>query len=133
MAGTTPAAAVRETSRVHPDAAFEIQQLEWTNQATALRDGIVDVALVRLPIDSTALRVQTLYTEPRGALLSADHRLAAKDNISMSDIADEPVIRHRRGGIWDDYWTVTPHPDGTAPATGATVVTSAEKLEIVAS
>ena len=133
MAGTTAAAAIRETARQHPDAVFEIRQLEWTNQATALRDGTVDVALVRLPIDSTALCIQTVYTEPRGALLPADHRLAAKDSISISDIADEPVIRHRHGGIWDDYWTVTPRPDGTAPTTGASAVTIAEKLEIVAS
>ncbi len=85
--------------------------LEWTNQAAALRDGTVDVALVRLPIDTTALRVQTLYTAQRGALLPADHRLVGKDHISLSDVADEPVIRHR---------------------TGATVVTIPEKLEIVA-
>ncbi len=133
MAGTRAAAAVRETSRSHHDATIEIRQLEWTNQAAALRDGSVDVALVRLPIDTTALRVQTLYTEPRGALLPADHRLAGKDHICLSDVADEPVIRHRHGGIWDDYWTVSPRPDGTTPATGATVVTIAEKLEIVAS
>jgi len=133
MAGTRVAAAVRETRRSHPDATIEIHQLEWTNQATALRDGTVDVALVRLPIDTTALRIQTLYTEPRGALLPADHRLACKDHINLSDVADEPVIRHRHGGLWDDYWTVSPRPDGTTPATGATVVTIAEKLEIVAS
>ena len=133
MAGTRVAAAVRETRRSHPEATIEIHQLEWTNQATALRDGTVDVALVRLPIDTTALRIQTLYTEPRGALLPADHRLAGKDHINLSDVADEPVIRHRHGGLWDDYWTVSPRPDGTTPATGATVVTIAEKLEIVAS
>lgn len=133
MTGTRAAAAVRETSRSHPDATVEIRQLEWANQAAALRDGTVDVALVRLPIDTTALRVQTLYTEPRGALLPADHRLAGKDHISLSDVADEPVIRHRHGGIWDDYWTVSPRPDGTTPATGATADTIAEKLEVVAS
>jgi len=66
-------------------------------------------------------------------LLPADHRLACKDHINLSDVADEPVIRHRHGGLWDDYWTVSPRPDGTTPATGATVVTIAEKLEIVAS
>ena len=133
MAGTTVAAAVRKTLLSHSDATIELHQLEWMNQASALRDGTVDVALVRFPIDTTALRVETLYTEPRGALLPADHRLAGKDHICLSDIADEPVVRHRHGGIWDDYWTVSPRPDGTTPATGATVVTIAEKLEIVAS
>jgi len=58
MAGTTAAAAVRETLRSHTKATIEIRQLEWTNQAAALRDGTVDVALVRLPIDTTALRIQ---------------------------------------------------------------------------
>ena len=133
MAGTTAAAAVRETTRSHPDVTIEIRQLEWTNQAASLRDGTVDVALVRLPIDNTALRIHTLYTEPRGALLPADHRLAGKDHISLSDVAEEPVIRHRHGGIWDDYWTVSPRPDGSTPVVGPTVVTIAEKLEIVAS
>ena len=133
MAGTTVAAAVRKTLLSHSDATIELHQLEWMNQASALRDGTVDVALVRFPIDTTALRVETLYTEQRGALLPADHRLAGKDHICLSDIADEPVVRHRHGGIWDDYWTVSPRPDGTTPATGATVVTIAEKLEIVAS
>ena len=133
MAGTTVAAAVRKTLLSHSDATIELHQLEWMNQTSALRDGTVDVALVRFPIDTTALRVETLYTEQRGALLPADHRLAGKDHICLSDIADEPVVRHRHGGIWDDYWTVSPRPDGTTPATGATVVTIAEKLEIVAS
>ena len=133
MAGTSAAAAVRETSRSRPDATIEIHQLDWTNQAASLRDGTVDVAIVRLPIDATALRIQKLYTEQRGALLPADHRLAGKDHIGLSDVADEPVIRHRHGGIWDDYWTISPRPDGTTPTTGATVVTVAEKLEIVAS
>jgi len=133
MAGTRAAEAVRKTAGARPDATIEVRQLEWTNQAASLCDGTVDVALIRLPIDTTALRIQTLYTEPRGALLPADHRLAGKDHIDLSDVADEPVIRHRHGGIWDDYWTISPRPDGTTPATGATVVTIAEKLEIVAS
>ena len=132
MPGLTPRTGVRAVMRQFPGATIEMRELIWTTQADMVRDGTVDVAVIRQPIDSTGLRVQHLVDDPRGVLLPIDHPHAMRRSLRISDLANYPVIRHRYGGIWDDYWTVNPRPDGTTPIPGPVVETVPEKLEIVA-
>jgi DNA-binding transcriptional LysR family regulator len=79
MPGLIVTAAVRELSRRHPDLAVEVLRTDWTNQADVIRDGTVDVGYLRLPADQRGLEVEPLFTEPRVAVVPADHRLAGKD------------------------------------------------------
>ena len=132
MPGLSLRHAMRTIIADFPDAVIEIRELTWVNQADLVRDGTVDVALVRRPIDTAGLRLQHVTRDPRGALLASDHPLAHKAAISITELAGHPVIRHRHGGTWDDYWTVSPRPDGSFPIPGPMVETVPEKLAIVA-
>jgi len=125
--------ALRSVMDDHPDAAIEIRELTWVNQADLIRDGTVDVALVRRPIDAMGLRLQRVIADPRGVLLASHHPLANEPAIGIAELADLPVIRHRHGGAWDDYWMVNPRPDGSVPISGPMVETIPEKLALVAS
>lgn len=133
MPGLSLRHAVRSIAAEFPNAAIEVRELNWTNQSALVRDGTVDVALVRRPIDTRGLRARSVIADPRGALLPADHPLAEMSAISILELADHPVIRHRHGGIWDDYWTVRPRPDGSVPVAGPMVESIPEKLVVVAS
>ncbi len=132
MPGLSLRHAMRTLMDDFPDATIEIRELTWANQADVVRDGTVDVALVRRPIDTAGLRLQGVVNDPRGVLLALDHPLAHKSSVSIAELAADPVIRHRHGGTWDAYWTVSPRPDGSLPVSGPMVENVPEKLAVVA-
>jgi DNA-binding transcriptional LysR family regulator len=94
MPGLLVTAAVRELSARHPDLSVQVMRTSWDDQVEVLRDGRADVGYVRLPIDQRGLRVEPLLTEPRVAVLPADHRLAGKDSVHLADLADEPLLQN---------------------------------------
>jgi DNA-binding transcriptional LysR family regulator len=59
-------------------------------QTLVLYDGRVDVSYLRLPVDQTGLRLEPLFTEPRVAVLPADHPLAGRESLASSDLDGEP-------------------------------------------
>jgi DNA-binding transcriptional LysR family regulator len=61
--------------------------------AAALRNGSADVAILRLPFEQHGLDTELLLTEPRVAVLPADHRLANHRALRRSDLAGEPMPR----------------------------------------
>jgi len=132
--GLPPTAAVRALRDTVPGAHVDVRRLDWSDQGEALRRGRVDVVVGRLPLDGDGLCIEALHDEPRLLLLPADHELAAKEQVSILDVADEPVVRHRGEGAhtWDAYWAVDPRPDGTRARWGPVVTDLEEKLEHVA-
>jgi DNA-binding transcriptional LysR family regulator len=48
------------------------------NQVEVIRDGTVDVGYLQLPVDERGLEIEPLFSEPRVAVLSTDHRLAGE-------------------------------------------------------
>ncbi|GII59106.1 LysR family transcriptional regulator [Planotetraspora thailandica] len=91
-AGVAVTPAVRAFETRHPDVIVDVQRIEGDEQTAMLLDGRIDVGYVRLPIDEAGLRVTPLYTEPRVAVLPADHRLASKEQITEADLAGEPLV-----------------------------------------
>jgi DNA-binding transcriptional LysR family regulator len=61
--------------------------------AAAVRDGAVDVALLRLPADTSGLAVIPLYEETTVAVVPTDHVLTAADAITAADLDGEPTLR----------------------------------------
>ncbi|WP_307796727.1 LysR family transcriptional regulator substrate-binding protein [Actinomadura barringtoniae] len=57
-----------------------------------LRDGGVDAAFVRLPVDREALHVIPLYVEATVVVVPKDHVVAAAEEIELADLADEDVF-----------------------------------------
>jgi DNA-binding transcriptional LysR family regulator len=134
MAGITITPVISDFSAVHPGVNVELRRTEWYDQAERVLDGIVDVGYVRLPITERGLCLHRLYAEPRLAVLPIGHPLVGKDEISIADLADDPVIMHR-GAIpaWDAFCNTDPRPDGSHPRPGPAIQAMDEKLEHVAS
>ncbi|HRO94852.1 MULTISPECIES: LysR family transcriptional regulator [Micrococcaceae] len=63
-----------------------------------LRHGALDLACVGLPIAASAMNTRLLYQEHLGAVLPADHRLAAAGTIDVTDLADEPFVTTSTSG-----------------------------------
>ncbi|CAM3901630.1 LysR family substrate-binding domain-containing protein [Nocardioides zeicaulis] len=72
------------------------------DQLDGVRDGSLDMAIVRLPVDRDGLHCVRLYDEVQVVVASADHVVAAADaEVSLADLVDEQLVR--------------PHPSGWTP------------------
>jgi DNA-binding transcriptional LysR family regulator len=93
MPGLTVTDPLRALSRAHPDLTVEVLRTSWDDQVAVIQDGRVDVGFIRLPVDQRGLRVEPLFAEDRMVLLPAEHRLADKDAVSITDLADEHLLQ----------------------------------------
>jgi DNA-binding transcriptional LysR family regulator len=93
MPGLIVTAAVRALSAAHPDLTVDVIRTSWYDQVEVVHDGRVDVSYVRLPIDQGGLKLVSLFSESRLAALPADHRLAGKESVSITDLADEHLLQ----------------------------------------
>ena len=81
---------------------LELVPLAEADQLDGVRDGSLDMALVRLPVDRDGLHCVRLYDELQVAVASRDHVLAAADEeVTTGDLDDEQLVR--------------PHPSGWTP------------------
>lgn len=90
--GGTPAKWARIWAERRPDAALVLHPVTAADAADALRAGTVDVALLRLPADTTGLAVISLYEETTVAVVPTDHLLTAVDTITAADLDGEPIL-----------------------------------------
>lgn len=81
---------------------LELVPVTESEQESLLRDGSLDMCLVRLPIDRDGLHCVRLYDEAPVVVASRDHFLAAADDeVTTADLADEQLV--------------LPHPSGWCP------------------
>ena len=81
---------------------LELVPVTEADQLDGVRDGSLDMALVRLPVDRDGLHCVRLYDELQVAVASRDHVLAAADEeVTTGDLDDEQLVR--------------PHPSGWTP------------------
>jgi DNA-binding transcriptional LysR family regulator len=94
MPGLIVTGAVRELSRRHPDLSVEVVRTSWDDQTEVILDGRVDVGYVRMPIDTRGLATRSLFTEPRVAVVPADHPYAGKPSLGIADLAGEHLLQN---------------------------------------
>jgi DNA-binding transcriptional LysR family regulator len=75
-----------------PDVQLVLRNLSGPDLHLAVREGRVQIGLLRLPIDDPALETITLIAERLVAVLPAGHRLAAEAEVSIRDLASEPIV-----------------------------------------
>ncbi|MEV6942545.1 LysR family transcriptional regulator [Streptomyces sp. NPDC051172] len=73
----------------------------WGDQARLLRQGEADAALIHEPFDHTGLDSETVTVERRLAALPATHPLAARDHLTLADLAIPGVGVGRLDGLAD--------------------------------
>ena len=123
--------AARELRNRHPDAEVQIAHVAWSDVREALLDHRVDAVVARLPFPTDGLHVTVLYDEPRGVLLSLEHRLADRESLTLDDIADEPLPRVE-DPAWNAFWRIDPRPDGRRAPDGPVVTEMEDKFEHIA-
>ena len=117
----------------HPSVAIELLRIYWHDQTQVLLDGMADVAFVHLPIDDQGLNTLHVRSEPRVAVLPTDHPAADRSEVSIAELADDPVIIQRGASPgWQRFHNVDPRPDGRHPRPGPAVDNVEEKLQQVA-
>jgi len=115
--GVTPSKWLRTWAERQPGVPLTLIDTGNDDGIGLVRDGAVDTALLRLPIDRTGLHAIPLYTETTVVVAPKDHWLAAADEVTGADLADE-VVLHPRDDVLD--WAGPPG----VPATERPVTTA---------
>jgi DNA-binding transcriptional LysR family regulator len=116
-----------------PEVTVALLRIYWHDQTEVLHSSRADVAFVHGPVDPTDLELLHVRAEPRVAVLPATHRLAGRAEISIDELAHDPVIeQHGASPAWEAFHNVDPRPDGSSPRRGPKVDNIEEKLQLVA-
>jgi DNA-binding transcriptional LysR family regulator len=123
--GVTPGKWARVWAERVREAPLRLIQMPAAEAVLVLRDGNVDAALVRLPVDREALHVIPLYLETTVVVVPKDHAVAAVEEVELADLTDEHVFEPLDEGLaWDDR---PGRPAFTRPES------TADAIELVAS
>ncbi len=107
VTGATPDRWARVWRERYPREPLDLVPVTEDEQEPLLRDGSLDMALVRLPVDRASLHVITLYDEVPVVVASHEHFVAAADDVRLADLVDEQLVRPHASG-----WR--PHADQLA-------------------
>jgi DNA-binding transcriptional LysR family regulator len=120
-------------SALYPDVEVNLLRTYWHDQTQVVVDGRADVAFVHLPVDGHGLELVPIRSERRVAVLPVSHPAAGKQQISIAELAHDPVIIQRGASPgWQAFHNVDPRPDGHQPRPGPAVDNLEEKLQHVA-
>ncbi len=97
VTGATPDKWAR-TWRDRSREALELVPVTEAEQEAVLREGQVDMCLVRLPIDRDGLHCIPLYEEQPVVVMGHEHLLSLLDEVSLADLAEEQLVLPHRSG-----------------------------------
>jgi DNA-binding transcriptional LysR family regulator len=123
--GVTPSKWVRTWHERLPEATLTLVRVTAEEAEAAVRSRDADAALLRLPVDREGLHAIPLYTETTVVVVPKDHFLAAGDELSAEELADD-VVLHPLDDVLE--WT-EPLPGKPAIERPAT---TADAVELVA-
>lgn len=87
----------------YPSAEVYIETKESTDLVRAVERGLLHVALLRAPKSAGTLKIETIRRESFLAVMRADHRLAARQVLEMSDLKSEKIVRLARDDLRDAF------------------------------
>ncbi|MEU8827817.1 LysR substrate-binding domain-containing protein [Streptomyces sp. NPDC048636] len=90
--GVTPTKWVRIWNERLPDVPLTLVPASAAEASDVLRDGGADAGFVRLPVDRTFFSAIPLYTETTVVVVPKDHLIAAVDEVTVEDLADDIVL-----------------------------------------
>jgi DNA-binding transcriptional LysR family regulator len=77
---------------------LELVPVAEDEQVRGIRDGSLDMALVRLPVDTDDLHCIRLYDEVPVVVAGLEHVVGAVDEVELADLADEQLVRPHASG-----------------------------------
>src|SRR3954453_11866290 len=116
-----------------PDAELELRHVAWSDRTAGLADRSTDAAFVWLPLPQPPYRWVTIAREQRLVALPNDHRLAARQSVSMADLLDEPFLAlPESAGPLRDFWLALDERDGHPVRIAGEINDTEETYEAVA-
>ncbi|WP_326567817.1 LysR family substrate-binding domain-containing protein [Amycolatopsis rhabdoformis] len=129
--GVTPGKWVRTWQERLPRVPLVLESLDPREAVAKIHAREVDAALLRLPIDRTGLHAIPLYTETTVVVVPKDHLVAAADEVTPEDLAEELVLHAHDDTLdWPGYRPDRPEPLGKRPDHRPD--TTADAIELVA-
>ncbi len=108
------------TAATDLDVELETTLFQFDDPSAGVRDAISDLGIIFDPIDSDGLIIQRLLSVPRVAILPAGHRLAKRDEVSITELVDEPWIKpSNTDRAFLDHWLAVDYRNGREPLIGA--------------
>lgn len=120
VTGTTPDKWARVWRDRHRGG-LELVPVTEQDQEALLRDGSLDMCLVRLPVDRDGLHLIPLYDEVAVVVVPQDHFATAGTEVDLADLADEQLVLPHASG-----WTPQ------APQLDWPQMSEREAIEVVA-
>ncbi len=90
--GATPGKWIDAWHERLPEVELDLRAIEVADQRSALMEGELDAALVRLPLDQDGLHVIALYDEVPVVVAAADSHLMAVDELDLADLVGEVIV-----------------------------------------
>src|SRR6266542_1633799 len=127
----------RTRQRELPEVALEIHgDLLTPDQCDGLREGTLDLAVLRPPATGEGVTVRTIEVEPLVLALPADHRLVAEPVIATGDLRTEGFVLYKASAVNDAVQRAcrdagfTPHREHEAPGTAVLLALVAAGLAV---
>ena len=120
-----PARLLEGFEQTHPHVEVSMRTFDVTCPAAGLLDRSSDVAFVLPPVEAPDLSLRTVAREPSFFVLPANHKLAQRKQIGLSDVAAIPwvaadvAIDGSNPVAWRDYWLINPRPGADRVTIGA--------------
>lgn len=98
VTGATPDKWARVWRERHPRDRFELVPVEQDAQEAGLRDGSLDMCLVRLPVDRDGLHCIPLYDEVPVVVAGHEHLVSIATEVVLADLDDEQLVLPHSSG-----------------------------------
>lgn len=92
VAGVTPAKWLRVWRERVPDTPAVLVEVDDADPVRALRDGVADAVLARLPVDGDDLHVVRLYDELPVVVAAKGHPIVAFETLTTADLDGETLL-----------------------------------------
>jgi DNA-binding transcriptional LysR family regulator len=116
-----------------PNVGIRLQAIHTPAKLQALRDGDLDVAFVRAPIELSGLHIAELWSEPLQVVLPERHALAAHAAVSLAELASLPLLlgpRSTNPGVRDQLLALC-RQSGLEPRLGPALGSVQEALATI--
>jgi DNA-binding transcriptional LysR family regulator len=122
-------------SAAYPSVDVDLAVYDLAHPAAGLLDHGTDVALLRPPVSAAGLAMELVESEERVFVLAADHPLASRSFLELSEVAGLPWVAAALSvdgcapAAFRDDWLAAPRPGGGIPVAGPVIGAVARTIE----
>lgn len=98
----------------HPQIDIRYRELPFPGPSAGLWLSEVDIAVCHLPPPDANVWTETVRVEPRAVIVPYGHRLAKRDQVTVSEVIDETFVGYHPSvdPDWAGFWSLDGHRGG---------------------